>query len=213
MLRGDGDLNGIVAEVHNTYGERHCYFVRPDERGHTQVDKAFYVSPFFDVDGRYDMRIGEPGDHLDLAITLRRGADDHAAFTATVQGQRGAAPGPLGARRSAPTPVRRPARDRPDPSSGHPPVAPPRSDRPAARQSPRAVDPGGRRPMTAPLRSVPEIAPLIGGPWHHVGNPPDRKIHAAIARSLFPAPVASMPIRVQFPDGTIGVPAAATRRS
>ncbi len=25
-----------------------------------QVDKAFYVSPFFDVDGRYDMRFGEP---------------------------------------------------------------------------------------------------------------------------------------------------------
>ncbi len=83
-----GDLNGIVAEVHNTYGERHCYFVRPDERGHTEVDKAFYVSPFFEVDGRYDMRIGEPGDNLDVAITLRRGADDHAAFTATLQGQR-----------------------------------------------------------------------------------------------------------------------------
>ncbi len=88
-----GDLRGIVAEVHNTYGQRHCYFVRPDERGHAQVDKAFYVSPFFEVDGRYDMRLGDPGDNLDVAITLRRGADHHPAFTATLQGRR--APGPV----------------------------------------------------------------------------------------------------------------------
>ena len=53
----DGELRGIIAEVHNTYGQRHCYFVRPDARGEAQVDKAFYVSPFFDVDGRYDMRL------------------------------------------------------------------------------------------------------------------------------------------------------------
>jgi DUF1365 family protein len=84
----NSDLRGIVAEVHNTYGQRHCYFVRPDERGHAQIDKAFYVSPFFAVDGRYDMRIGEPGADLDVAITLRRGADSHVAFSATLQGRR-----------------------------------------------------------------------------------------------------------------------------
>ena len=84
----DGALRGIIAEVHNTYGQRHCYFVRPDALGEARVDKAFYVSPFFDVDGRYDMRLGEPGDDLDLAITLRRGVDEHPAFTATVRGRR-----------------------------------------------------------------------------------------------------------------------------
>jgi DUF1365 family protein len=89
----DGDLRGVVAEVHNTYGERHCYFVRPDASGDAQVDKAFYVSPFFDVDGRYDMRLGEPGADLDVTITLRRGADNHSAFTATLRGQR--APHPV----------------------------------------------------------------------------------------------------------------------
>ena len=51
------------------------------------------MSPFFDVDGRYDMRLGEPGEELDLAITLRRGADEHPAFTATLQGRR--VPGPV----------------------------------------------------------------------------------------------------------------------
>ena len=89
----EGDLLGVVAEVHNTYGGRHCYFVRPGASGDAQVDKAFYVSPFFDVDGRYDMRLGEPDEELDVAITLRRGADRHPAFTATLRGQR--APHPV----------------------------------------------------------------------------------------------------------------------
>ena len=26
----DGALECVVAEVHNTYGERHCYLLRPD---------------------------------------------------------------------------------------------------------------------------------------------------------------------------------------
>jgi hypothetical protein len=30
--------------------------------------------------------LGEPGEELDLAITLRRGVDAHSAFTATLQG-------------------------------------------------------------------------------------------------------------------------------
>jgi cyclopropane-fatty-acyl-phospholipid synthase len=58
--------------------------------------------------------------------------------------------------------------------------------------------------MTAPLRSLAELAPSVSGPWDHVGAPPDRKIHAAIARSLFYRAIAKMPIRVHFPDGTIG---------
>src|SRR4029079_6208710 len=29
-----GTLVCVVAEVHNTYGERHCYLLRPDAQGH-----------------------------------------------------------------------------------------------------------------------------------------------------------------------------------
>ena len=36
----------VVAEVHNTYGERHAYLLRPDEAGVAVTDKDFYVSPF-----------------------------------------------------------------------------------------------------------------------------------------------------------------------
>ncbi len=67
-----GALACVVAEVHNTYGERHCYLLRPDAAGHAGADKAFYVSPFFAVDGRYEMTFTDPcaADDLRVAITL-----------------------------------------------------------------------------------------------------------------------------------------------
>ena len=54
----------MVAEVHNTYGERHCYLLRTDEPDRADVAKEFYVSPFFPVDGAYRMRLPEPGERL-----------------------------------------------------------------------------------------------------------------------------------------------------
>jgi cyclopropane fatty-acyl-phospholipid synthase-like methyltransferase/DUF1365 family protein len=74
----------VVAEVHNTYGQRHCYLLRPDEAGRTETEKAFYVSPFFPVDGHYRMSLPEPGDRLALTVTLHRPAD--RPFVATVRG-------------------------------------------------------------------------------------------------------------------------------
>ncbi|WP_371484693.1 DUF1365 domain-containing protein [Kitasatospora sp. NBC_00315] len=75
-----------VAEVHNTYGERHRYLLRPDEHGRTGRPKEFYVSPFFPVDGEYLMRMPEPGARLDLSIHLERGG--RRAFTAVLHGVR-----------------------------------------------------------------------------------------------------------------------------
>ena len=46
----DGELMCVVAEVHNTYGERHRYLLFPDEAGRARTDKAFYVSPFLDLE-------------------------------------------------------------------------------------------------------------------------------------------------------------------
>jgi DUF1365 family protein len=82
----DGVLVCVVAEVHNTYGERHCYVLDTDERGRAEVAKEFYVSPFFPVDGAYRMRLPEPGERLDLAVSLRRGGK--RPFAATVRGVR-----------------------------------------------------------------------------------------------------------------------------
>jgi DUF1365 family protein len=82
----DGTLACVIAEVHNTYGERHCYLVRTDERGAARTAKEFYVSPFNEVEGEYRMRLPEPGAELSLSIVLHR--DGHPPFVATVDGTR-----------------------------------------------------------------------------------------------------------------------------
>ena len=52
----DGGLACVVAEVHNTYGERHGYVVEVDDQGAADVGKEFYVSPFFGVFGDYQLK-------------------------------------------------------------------------------------------------------------------------------------------------------------
>jgi DUF1365 family protein len=82
----DGTLACVIAEVHNTYGERHCYLLRTDAQGQAEVGKEFYVSPFYPVEGQYRMTMPEPGERLALTVVLNRpGA---RPFTASVRGRR-----------------------------------------------------------------------------------------------------------------------------
>lgn len=83
--RADGTLACIVAEVHNTYGGRHAYVLRPDAEGRAEADKAFYVSPFLTVDGRYLMRFSAPGEQMSITMVLRQ--DGASPFTATLRGR------------------------------------------------------------------------------------------------------------------------------
>ena len=161
----DGQLEGVLAEVHNTYGERHCYALRSEpevpraqrgvpeaspadaerkqqsyalrsepevpraqrgvpeaspadaERkqqsyalrsepevpraqrgvpeasvGRAEADKEFYVSPFFAVEGRYDIRTRLTEDRVSVAITLTQ--HDRTVFAGSVVGRlRPATPG------------------------------------------------------------------------------------------------------------------------
>ena len=80
-----GALVCIVAEVHNTYGERHVYLLRPDARGVSTADKAFHVSPFFDVSGHYEMRFELSRQVVSSSVTLHK--EGSAAFTATFRGR------------------------------------------------------------------------------------------------------------------------------
>ncbi|MER5967182.1 DUF1365 domain-containing protein [Streptomyces sp. NPDC002057] len=125
----------VVAEVHNTYGGRHCYLLRTggtdassggtsapsgdtaSSSGGTafssggtasssgtstsprtsaeaassapsvvSVAKEFYVSPFFDVEGWYRMRLPLPDDRLDVTVQLCHD-DGTRPLTATVRGR------------------------------------------------------------------------------------------------------------------------------
>ena len=80
-----GRLACIVAEVHNTYGERHAYLLRPDEAGAAAARKDFHVSPFFDVSGTYELRFALRPDLVATTVTLRR--EGAVAFSATFRGR------------------------------------------------------------------------------------------------------------------------------
>jgi hypothetical protein len=55
--RADGTLRAIVAEVNNTFGERHCYLLEQPRYGaELRATKVFHVSPFCRVEGEYAFR-------------------------------------------------------------------------------------------------------------------------------------------------------------
>ena len=52
--RLDGTLRAVLAEVNNTFGERHCYLLDAPHYGQPcEASKVFHVSPFCPVRGRY----------------------------------------------------------------------------------------------------------------------------------------------------------------
>ena len=70
---GDGVLRAVIAEVCNTFGERHCYVL--DAQGRElawetpqHVAKTFHVSPFFAVEGGYRFQLRAPGEGVRVAI-------------------------------------------------------------------------------------------------------------------------------------------------
>ncbi|MBV9234691.1 MAG: DUF1365 domain-containing protein [Xanthobacteraceae bacterium] len=74
--RPDDTLAAIIYQVHNTFGERHSYVIPVEENGSVlrqQCQKVFYVSPFLDMNLRYDFRLTQPGDHISVAIRASNG--------------------------------------------------------------------------------------------------------------------------------------------
>jgi DUF1365 family protein len=88
--RRDGDLAAILYEVHNTFGERHCYLIpvepRPDGSISQGCDKDFHVSPFMDIRMKYQFRVSPPAERVRVGIV---GADaDGPMIVATQIGDR-----------------------------------------------------------------------------------------------------------------------------
>ena len=65
--RRDGSLAAVLAEVNNTFGERHCYLLSGAQLGFGRelvADKVFHVSPFCEVRGRYRFRFMRTSDRV-----------------------------------------------------------------------------------------------------------------------------------------------------
>lgn len=75
----------VVAEVHNTYGDRHRYLLRPGIRDTATVRKQMPVSPFFDMSGEYRIHAPAPDSRLHLTVRLDR--EGEPPFTASVSGE------------------------------------------------------------------------------------------------------------------------------
>jgi uncharacterized protein len=76
----------VVAEVHNTYGDRHAYVLEPDATGTAEVEKALYVSPYNGVEGNYRIRISPPASSVSVLVSLEGAGQE--PFVATLQGTR-----------------------------------------------------------------------------------------------------------------------------
>jgi uncharacterized protein len=66
-LRRDGSPAAIVAEVNNTFGERHCYLLSGQTLAwgrEMQASKVFHVSPFCRVEGTYRFRFLRTATHI-----------------------------------------------------------------------------------------------------------------------------------------------------
>ena len=107
----DGQLCAFIAEVNNTFGDRHCYFCahedfRPIKKHETLVaEKLMHVSPFQKVAGLYrfnfdlsdraiNIRISHENGDEGVVATLtgaRRNATDRSLFVAALRRPFGAA--------------------------------------------------------------------------------------------------------------------------
>jgi cyclopropane-fatty-acyl-phospholipid synthase len=72
------DLVCAIAEVNNTFGEKHLYLLDDPKdskagfKEHYLVDKDFHVSPFNDMKGQYDFYFSDIRENLDIHINILR---------------------------------------------------------------------------------------------------------------------------------------------
>jgi DUF1365 family protein len=79
--RTDGTLAAVVAEVNNTFGERHCYLIAGAKLqwgADMEATKVFHVSPFCAVEGCYRFRFLLTGESASPRSTAARIDHDDA---------------------------------------------------------------------------------------------------------------------------------------
>jgi cyclopropane-fatty-acyl-phospholipid synthase len=92
--RQDTSMLGVIAEVHNTFGEKHLYVLGNEEAVESSGDrfsffeckKQFHVSPFFDRKGEYRFVVSKKRNELDIRVSLEK--DDRMVFTSRLLGKK-----------------------------------------------------------------------------------------------------------------------------
>ncbi len=67
------DPVAVIADVHNTFGQRHAYVLpaaQADSHGVWREKKVFHVSPFFTLDGTYRFELSFADGAVDVRIDL-----------------------------------------------------------------------------------------------------------------------------------------------
>ena len=86
------NITSVIAEVTNTFGERHSYLVsHPDNRpilptDRLRADKIFYVSPFQKIEGGYEFRFDITDDRIGIWIDYS--GENENGLIATLTGAR-----------------------------------------------------------------------------------------------------------------------------
>ena len=85
-----GALRVVLAEVHNTHGDREVYEFLPVANGRPvfkgSQEKRMYVSPFIAADAQYELLVWE--DDEQLAVTIREDEGDEPVLVAQLQVRR-----------------------------------------------------------------------------------------------------------------------------
>jgi uncharacterized protein len=87
----DASLRCVIAEVTNTYGDRHSYLCHRDDHGpigatdELAARKIFHVSPFQPIDGGYRFRLDIRADRVNIRIDFGHQA---GGLVATLTGPR-----------------------------------------------------------------------------------------------------------------------------
>jgi len=90
LFAADGALVGNVAEVNNTFGEKHLYILRSpgwvngDHTAAYRTEKAFHVSPFNLIEGTYEFFFADISKKLEVRINIRQAGE--VVFEALLRG-------------------------------------------------------------------------------------------------------------------------------
>jgi DUF1365 family protein len=84
----NGAPAALIYQVHNTFGERHSYVipVAGGDAARQRCRKELYVSPFLDMNMRYDFRVAGPDERI--AIGIRVSSPREAVINAVLTGNR-----------------------------------------------------------------------------------------------------------------------------